>query len=251
MNPEIVGKKLRMLRQQSKLSQQQFAMKYGVSCQAVSKWETARNLPDIWILKKICEDYNVALDYFFSDEEDKITLNQESTKKLPKEKRTKSKRKLIIGLSISSIIFVLILLALLIFHPNHGKDFEFKTLSTTCNNFNLYGSLAFNQRKTSIHISHLTYCGKEDDTKYEKVECTLYEMNDKTKTEISKCSLSENVPTTLDEFLKHIEFNVNHYDKTCKLYKENSLYLELDAIDSQGEISTFKIPLQLEENCKN
>ena len=35
------------------------AEKYGVTYQAVSKWENGKNIPDISLLKQICDDYNI------------------------------------------------------------------------------------------------------------------------------------------------------------------------------------------------
>ena len=124
-------------------------------------------------------------------------------------------------------------------------------MSTSCNNFNLYGSIAYTKNKSSIYISNITYCGGNDDTKYKKIECTLYEINNKTKIEISKCNHKNNKNITLEDFLKNVNFNIDNYEKTCKVYKENSLNLEINATDDKGKITTYKIPLKLEDNCLN
>ena len=59
MDQEKVGKKIKEIRQKQNLSQQKFAELYGVTYQAVSKWENGKNMPDITILKQICEDNNI------------------------------------------------------------------------------------------------------------------------------------------------------------------------------------------------
>ena len=64
MNSEKIGKFIKSIRQKEGISQQKFANKYGVTYQAVSKWETGKNIPDIAILKQICRDYNMNLDDF-------------------------------------------------------------------------------------------------------------------------------------------------------------------------------------------
>ena len=64
MDQEKIGKFIREIRQKEKLSQQQFALKYGVTYQAVSKWENGKNMPDLAILKQICNDYNIDLNSF-------------------------------------------------------------------------------------------------------------------------------------------------------------------------------------------
>ncbi len=234
MNQELIGKTIKEIRKKENLSQQKFAEKYGVTYQAVSKWENGKNIPDITILKAICNDYNLDLNNFL---EAKIQPNKKNTKYI-----------------IPIIIFFLILLIIIlciIFYLNNKKDFEFKTLSSSCSKFELYGSIAYNDSKSSIYISNITYCGGDDKANYQEIECTLYETSDKTKTEISKLNYLGKEPITLEEYLNDIKFNVDNYDKTCKIYKENSLHLEINAIDVNGKTTTYKIPLTLEENCIN
>lgn len=62
MNLEKIANLIKNLRKKSGLTQSEFAEKYHVSYQAVSKWENAKSIPDIAILKQICEDYNISLD---------------------------------------------------------------------------------------------------------------------------------------------------------------------------------------------
>mgnify|MGYP000280822971 CR=1 FL=1 len=59
MNQEKIGKLIKKIRIKNKLSQKEFADKYGVTPQAVSKWETGKNIPDIAILKEIIQDENI------------------------------------------------------------------------------------------------------------------------------------------------------------------------------------------------
>ena len=57
MDQEKIGKFIKEIRTKEKLSQQKFALKYGVTYQAVSKWENGKNIPDISILKEMCREY--------------------------------------------------------------------------------------------------------------------------------------------------------------------------------------------------
>ena len=84
---------------------------------------------------------------------------------------------------------------------------------------------------------------------YQSLNCTLYEINGKVKTEISKYIYEKFEPITLDDFLKELHFNVDNYEKTCKVYKENSLQLEITAINEENQTITYYIPLKLEDNC--
>ena len=61
-----LGSNIRTLRQRKGLTQEQVAVKLGVSCQAVSKWETEVNTPDIALLPAIAKLFDVTIDALFS-----------------------------------------------------------------------------------------------------------------------------------------------------------------------------------------
>ena len=62
MNQEKIGQVIKEIRTKNNLSQQAFAEKFGVTYQAVSKWENGKNIPDIATLKEICKEYNLKLE---------------------------------------------------------------------------------------------------------------------------------------------------------------------------------------------
>ena len=62
-----IGQNIKQLRQQSQLTQEQVAERLGVSYQAVSKWETNANTPDIALLPKIAALFAVPIDALFSE----------------------------------------------------------------------------------------------------------------------------------------------------------------------------------------
>lgn len=225
MNQEKIGQVIKEIRTKNNLSQQAFAEKFGVTYQAVSKWENGKNIPDIATLKEICKEYNLKL-------EDLLDAKISS----------KQKNNLLKWFLLVIILLIIVLIIVLIFKNN---DFEFKTLSTSCNDFTVNGSIAYNDTKSSIYISHITYCGKMDSNKYKKIQCVLYESNDKVKTEIGRYNYEEESGITLEEFLKEVNFNV----ETCKLYSEDSLHLEIDATTVEGEDIFHKVPLKLVDNC--
>ncbi len=225
MNQEKIGQVIKEIRTKNNLSQQAFAEKFGVTYQAVSKWENGKNIPDIATLKEICKEYNLKL-------EDLLDAKISS----------KQKNNLLKWFLLVIILLIIILIIVLIFKNN---DFEFKTLSTSCNDFTVNGSIAYNDTKSSIYISHITYCGEVDSNKYKKIQCVLYESNDKVKTEIGRYNYEEESGITLEEFLKEVNFNV----ETCKLYSEDSLHLEIDATTVEGEDIFHKVPLKLVDNC--
>ncbi len=228
MNSEKIGKFIKSIRQKEGISQQKFANKYGVTYQAVSKWETGKNIPDIAILKQICRDYNMNLDDFLDA---KIS-------RLPKPK---------IYITLIILLIIIILCTFLII--TSSSNFQFKTLAAGCDNFNLSGSIAYDKNKSSIYISNISYCGKKNQNQYQKIDCVLYEQINNKKIKISEYNYSEKSLITLDDFLKEVQFNVDNYSQTCKLYKENSLFLEIQALTINNTLTTYQIPLRLQDNC--
>ena len=62
-----IGSNIRQLRKQKGLTQEQVAERLGISYQAVSKWESGANTPDITLLPPIAELFGVSIDALFSE----------------------------------------------------------------------------------------------------------------------------------------------------------------------------------------
>ena len=63
-----IGENIRALRQSRMLTQEQVALHLGVSSQAVSKWETSANTPDIALLPGLAALFGVTIDALFGRE---------------------------------------------------------------------------------------------------------------------------------------------------------------------------------------
>ena len=227
MNQENIGKFIKNIRKQNNLTQEEFAKKFGVTYQAVSKWENGKNIPDIAIIKEISKEFNVDISEIING------------KKLPK------KKKLYI-LLILIVLIIIVITAFLIIHF-HKDNFEFKQITTTCDNFNIKGSMAYNKDKTAIYISDVDYCGKPNDTIYSKITCNLYENYENTNAVISSCERKDDI--SLDNYLKDINITVDNYSAMCRKFDSSSLYLEINAEEKDGKITTYKIPIELNDNC--
>lgn len=233
MNSGQLGKTIKNLRIKNNLTQKEFADKLGVTYQAVSKWENGKNMPDILLLKDISALFNINIDELLTGK--KKCNNTINNNKI-----------WIIGviLLLATIaIFVTIII------NNNNSNFEFKTITSSCKEFTLTGSAAYNKDKTSIYISNVDYCGKENNIIYEALTCNLYEDYKNTKTKIGSCGTSK-TKMTLDEFLNTVQINVNNYVASCKMFTSSSLYLEIQATDVENKTTTYQIPINLEENCQ-
>lgn len=228
MNQEKVGELIKNLRKKANLTQSDFAEKYGVSYQAVSKWENGKNIPDIQLLKQICSDYKISLDSVLNGEEKKT-----------------NKKNTLFYILITLIVMSTIIILVLHFIKN---DIKFKNVTSDCKEFNIYGSLVYAGNNSHLHLSNLTYCGKKDDTVYDSVECNLYEKRGDTTKVLETCKNEKNI--SLEEYLEKIEFDLKNFSKSCTNYTNNSLYIEISAKDIEGKTTSYKIPLKISETCK-
>ena len=231
MNPEKVGKFIRELRKKNNLTQKDLADKYGVTYQAVSKWENGINLPEISLIRQMSKDFNISVEDILDGEE-----NPNSYKKRP-------------------LKFILLLLALIviigtnIYLMLNRDNFNFKTITTTCKEFKVTGTLAYDSKKSSINISKIDYCGGDDKTSYDSIKCDLYENHGNENTIITSCpKIGYN--EKLEDYLKDIELRVDDYQQKCRTYSDNKLYLEIVASKDNKNI-VYKVDLNLGDNCPN
>ena len=229
MDQEKFGKFIKEIRQKHNLTQKEFAEKYHVSYQAVSKWENGKNMPDTALIKQISEDFNISLEELYNGEF-----------------KNRKKKKLILFSALILLIIVFMIIFLILFKED---DFQFKTLSANCPNFTISGNIAYNDKKSAIYISNIEYCGGEETEKYKNIECILYEKNGQAENEISSYKYKGKDKIDLEEFLKEVTFTIDDYEKTCKVYKDNTLFLKVNASDDKHKITTYEIPLKLDESC--
>lgn len=78
-----VGQRLRQIRKDSGLSQEQFAQALGVTRQAVSKWESGQSLPDLENIVLICERFGVSADYILRGREKNRETPPKASRRLP------------------------------------------------------------------------------------------------------------------------------------------------------------------------
>ena len=227
MDKEKVGEMIKKLRKKHHMTQKEFADKYCVTSQAVSKWEKGINLPDIALLKQMSEDYGVTFEDIL---EGKMIR-----------KGTRKNAILLVLLATMAILLILFLLG------KFGDSFKFKTLSSGCSEFKVSGSIAYDENKSSLNISSVNYCSGDDQTIYDSIECRLFEKTETTNKMISKCKTSED-KMKLEEYLDEVEMYVDNYKQTCREYNDNSLYLEISAYKG-NTITTYKVPLSLNDNC--
>ncbi|MFI3329906.1 MAG: helix-turn-helix transcriptional regulator [bacterium] len=115
---ESISEKLIKLRKEKGLSQEQLAKDLFVSRQAVSKWETNRSLPNIEMIKQICNYYNIDVNQLITNEDiSEITLkNNEEVIKISN--KTKINRIILICTSILTLTCLILFLVFNIFNKD-------------------------------------------------------------------------------------------------------------------------------------
>ena len=241
MNQEKIGKFILEQRKKLNLTQSELAEKLLVTSQAISKWENGRGIPDIEMLNKLSEIFNVDIKDIINGEEQK----KENTK-------TKNiKTYIIIFLS----IIIIILLSLLLITKK--DNFSFHSLSSENSCFGVNGVIAYNKNKKSIYISNIN-CSNEEIKEYLDIECILYETIDNTEKKIYEYgkikeydSYDKNNLYTLNKLLNNVEFNVDNYDCSCNKNDCNNLYIRINALNIDNKVITYNIPIELEKKCIN
>lgn len=219
MNQEKIGEFIKNIRVKNKLTQEAFADSLHVTAQAVSKWELGKSIPDISILNDISKKYNINIDELLNG---------------------KKKRKNIL---IMTVFGALLIAGAIIFIILHNKDsYMIRDVTSKCEEYKITGIAAYDSKKSTIYISNVEYCGKDDlSKKYETISCTLYETYDDITKKISTCEEKSDI--TLNDYLKSISIKVLDYVSVCKDFDASTLYLEIVA---EGESNyQHKIPLKI------
>lgn len=68
MEQKNIGKIISKIRKEKELTQQQLGDILGVSSKTISKWETGNSIPDITILKRISQEFNITIDELLTGE---------------------------------------------------------------------------------------------------------------------------------------------------------------------------------------
>ena len=68
MNQEKIGKFIAKLRKEKNMTQLQLSLKLGVTDRAISKWENGRGMPDLSLMKPLCNELGITINDLLSGE---------------------------------------------------------------------------------------------------------------------------------------------------------------------------------------
>lgn len=240
MDPKKIGNLIYKLRTKNNLTQKELADKLSVTSQAISKWENGRGIPDIELLQKLSEIFNIDIAELLAG-------------RINKKRKISNEKKMIIGITIGIVLLLSLLLTVKFLKPDSKvEDFKISKLASDNDSFHIKGIIAYNHNKKSIYISKVDYFDQEEQKKYLGLECILYENNGTIEKRISECKSEENQNNqmyTLSELLEEVEFNVDDYSCSCDIPVCKNLYLRINAINRDQETVTYNIPIELDKNC--
>lgn len=112
MDQEKIGMFIAELRKEKNLTQEKLGEKLGVTSKAVSKWENGKSMPDISIMKDLCDTLEITLNELFVGEKIKEKDIQKVSENnllniLKLEKIKKNKQKILLISFILIIIFLI------------------------------------------------------------------------------------------------------------------------------------------------
>lgn len=113
MDQKKVGSFLRELRKEKQLTQEQLAERFGVTNRSVSRWETGSNMPDLSILVKLADFYDVDIRDIIDGERKGEDVNNEEKERLQlvADYAENEKNTLLMRLRIISIVGLVSLIA--------------------------------------------------------------------------------------------------------------------------------------------
>lgn len=80
MNKKI-GSFIQQLRKENNLTQEQLAEKLGVSNRSVSRWENGTTMPDIALMKCICDEFDISISELINGERQDSSPNEVNIEK--------------------------------------------------------------------------------------------------------------------------------------------------------------------------
>ena len=136
MNQEKIGKFILELRKEKRMTQQELALKIGVTDRAISKWENGRGMPDLSLMKPLCDKLGISINELISGEkinkkeyQDRFEENIFNTINYSQKQIKKTRNKYVIIIVII-VLFLIVLATLFGIDINRMKNNEPVVFST-------------------------------------------------------------------------------------------------------------------------
>ena len=110
MDQTKIGNFIAFLRKEQNLTQRELAERLGVTDRAVSKWENGRGMPDISLMRALCEELGISINELLSGERlDASSYQEKAEENITVLMQRKSYKALAVQVGISTAVFLLCL----------------------------------------------------------------------------------------------------------------------------------------------
>ncbi len=135
MNQEKIGKFIYEVRKEKKLTQKQLADKLGITDRAISKWENGKSMPDLSLLKPLCDILNISINEllsgaYTSKDEKKDNLEENIVNAINYSKKRQNIYELIFFLFILLFGTIMIVMSMSIFSTPIGFTMWYSIIGT-------------------------------------------------------------------------------------------------------------------------
>ena len=275
MNNDKVGHFIAKLRKKKGLTQDELGNMLGISGKSVSKWERGLNMPDISLIYKLSEVFDVDLNQLLNgedaiksvvdlqNEENAIKSvvdlqNEENAVNTLKIKsddkssiKTKKKSKKILSFKIVIFLIIIVLFVISFAFGFHNKGDSYAVESST-EGFTVDGKLTIKDNGYVLYVSNISCLFEEclTETINTAQYSTFIDNNILFRSGILDYT-SKKEKITLDDYLKSIVIQLHNDYKTLgfdnKYFISNlySMYIHIELVLEDGEIKNYVISLQV------
>lgn len=237
MDQEKIGKFIFELRKEKKMTQQELADKIGVTDRAISKWENGRGMPDLSLMKPLCDVLGITLNELISGERiEKKELQKKSEENILKTINYSNKKtkyfKIFLGCLITIFLLLVLMFVVDVRRMNDNEEVVFSTWG-----FDYFPAINLNDEEVEIAVKNfLVDKGDKESKRYED----------------SKTFVSMRV-FLLEEIEKDKKYNLYAWVLEGKYYLENEEIKQdsgssiphkfvVEKIDGVFKVTDYKIP---------
>lgn len=237
MDQEKIGKFIFELRKEKKMTQQELADKIGVTDRAISKWENGRGMPDLSLMKPLCDVLGITLNELISGERiEKKELQKKSEENILKTINYSNKKtkffKIFLGCLITIFLLLVLMFVVDVRRMNKNEEVVFSTWG-----FDYFPAINLNDEEIEIAVKNfLVDKGDKESKRYED----------------SKTFVSMRV-FLLEEIEKDKKYNLYAWVLEGKYYLENDQIKHdsgssiphkfvVEKVDGVFKVTDYKIP---------
>ena len=126
MNQEKIGKFIAECRKEKGLTQMQLAEQLGVTNRAVSKWETAKSMPDVSVMLPLCEILGVSVNELLCGEKMSMQDFKENSEKSILQIMSEIQKKIKENKVLYAILIILAIVTFLNLSYDFGEKVDFR-----------------------------------------------------------------------------------------------------------------------------